>query len=78
MRDSGLGARIRFDLREPNECLSFFYFADDLWIRTWKKYLAQGAAFIDVNANVGFYCTHIAKFVGPPGGFLASSRMLPW
>jgi FkbM family methyltransferase len=67
VRDSGLGARIRFDLREPNECFSFFYFADDLWIRTWKKYLAPGDAFIDVGANVGFYCTHIAKFVGASG-----------
>lgn len=67
VRDSGLGAKLRFDLREPNECFSFFYFADDLWIRTWKKYLAPGDAFIDVGANVGFYCTHVAKFVGPSG-----------
>jgi FkbM family methyltransferase len=67
VRDSGLGAKIRFDLREPNECYSFFYFADDLWVRTWKKYLSPGDAFIDVGANVGFYCTHMAKFVGPAG-----------
>jgi len=29
-RDSGLGGKLRFDLREPNECYSFFYFAEDL------------------------------------------------
>lgn len=67
VRESGLGAKIRFDLREPNECYSFFYFADDLWVRTWKMYLSPGDAFIDVGANAGFYCTHIAKFVGPSG-----------
>jgi FkbM family methyltransferase len=58
---------MRFDLREPNEFYSFFYFADDLWIRTWKRYLSPGDAFIDVGANVGFYCSHVAKFVGPSG-----------
>lgn len=71
VRESGLGAKIRFDLREPNESYSFFYFADDLWIRTWKKYLSPGDAFIDVGANAGFYCTHIARFVGPSGRVLA-------
>lgn len=67
LRDSGLGVKMRFDLREPNECYSFFYFADDLWIRSWKNFLSPGDAFIDVGANAGFYCTHVATFVGPSG-----------
>jgi FkbM family methyltransferase len=71
IRDTGMGARMRFHLTEPNEIHSLFHFADDLWVRTWKQYLTAGDGFLDVGANAGFYCTHLAKHVGATGKVVA-------
>ncbi len=71
VQDTGMGAKLRFQLSEPNELFSYFYFVDDLYIRTWQKYLRLGDAFIDVGANVGFYAGHIANYVGADGQVLA-------
>ena len=71
IRDTGMGARMRFHLTEPNEIHSLFHFADDLWVRTWKQYLTAGDGFLDVGANAGFYCTHLAKHVGETGKVVA-------
>ncbi len=60
-----------YDLREPNELYSYYYFVDDIYVRTWKNFLRNGDAFIDVGANVGFYSAHMASFVGPTGIVLA-------
>ncbi len=60
-----------YDLAQPNELYSYYFFGDDQNLRMWARLLQPGEAFFDIGANVGFYTTHMAQMVGPEGLILS-------
>jgi len=68
------GDRLFLDLRE-SMCMGYFFHGELAHERGTKEILglvlSDGAAFVDVGANVGYYTRMAARIVGPNGKVLA-------